>query len=105
MATDAEKTALIAYVGASASDATFAGQKVDEAWALVRRHMGDYASQVPAAIQQSAMYECAAKLWARKGAPNGQDSYLMDGTPMPIPRDPMVTAYPILDPFLPGGFA
>jgi hypothetical protein len=105
MATSAQIAALISYVGArAAADDSFAGAKYDEAFALVDAYVGT--NYVPPIIKEQATLEVAAKLWVRKSAPLGVAQFdTLDGSPIPTPRDPMVTAYPILDRFLPGGFA
>ena len=107
MASVEQVAALIAHVGGRATvDDAFAGAKWDEASALVRAYMGNEGNRVPAAIRTSATLEVAAKLWARRGAPNGSANFVtIDGAPVRAPLDPMVTAYPILGPFLSGGFA
>lgn len=106
MATATEIAALIAYVGGrTTTDDTFAGEKYDEAERLVARYIGDYRPHVPDAVYDQAVLEVGAKLWARKSAPNGSYQYIEDGVAISVPKDPMVTAGPILDRFLPGGFA
>ena len=105
MATVDQIADLIAYVGGRPTvDDAFAGSKYDEARALVDAYIGD--ESVPTAISGPAVLEVAAKLWARRGAANGTVQYdTMDASPMPTPRDPMVTVYPVLARFLSGGFA
>lgn len=107
MATSSQVAALISYVGGRAGvDDTFAASKYDEADQLVRNYCGAEVFDVPEVVLSSQVLEVAAKLWARRGASNGATNYAtIDGTPMPTPRDPMVTAYPVLDRFLSGGFA
>ena len=107
MASVEQVAALIAYVGGRPSaDDAFAGRKYDEAHAILTGYLDAEAHRVPAAVFNEQVLEVASKLWARKGAPNGQANYgTLDGTPMPAPRDPMVTTYPVLAPFLSGGFA
>ncbi|GAA4627274.1 hypothetical protein [Cellulomonas oligotrophica] len=109
MPTPEQIAALIEYVGAhdSEADEALAGRKYDEAAALVDRYIGaGYAHLVPATVRDEQVLEVASKLWQRRLAPNGDATYnTLDGAPTPAPRDPMAAAYPVLDRFLPGGFA
>lgn len=107
MATSEQIAALIAYRGGDSSrDTELAEACVDQAVALVDQRIGSYIESVPGAIYEAAVLECGSKLWLRKSAPMGSDSYTdPEGNFQPIPRDPMVTTYPILDPFLGPGFA
>jgi hypothetical protein len=106
MATPTQVAALIAYVGGrTGPDDVFAEAKYDEASALVDQYVG-VDNYVPAAVLDQAVLEVASKLWVRRSAPLGQAQYdTIDGAPILTPRDPMVTVYPTLDRFLPGGFA
>jgi hypothetical protein len=105
MATSAQIASLIAYVGArDSADDMFAGAKYDEAFALVDAYVST--NYVPPIVKEQAVLEVAAKLWVRKSAPLGVAQFdTLDGSPIPTPRDPMVTVYPTLDRFLPGGFS
>lgn len=110
MATNEQRDAVLAYVGARASSATdqaFAAAKYDEASALVLKYVGGAEqTAVPEEIVSGAILDVAAALWARKGAPQGQAQFdTIDSAPVSQPRDPMVSVYPVLNRFLEGGFA
>lgn len=100
--------ALIAYVGGIVgTDGALAESAYEQASALVAEYVGtDALATIPAAILDGAILEVGSKLWARRNAPMGTIQVdTIDGTPIPTPRDPMTTVYPVLDRFLPGGFA
>lgn len=85
-------------------DATFVGQCVDEARALVGQLVGKH--EPPTEILDRATIEAASELYHRRQAPNGISQFATpDGSPIRIARDPMNTARAILTPFLPLGFA
>lgn len=96
---------LTAYVGASPSDVAFVGECVETAEALVAAYVG--AAEVPAVIRDRAVMEVGSELFHRRQAPNGIAQFATaDGMPgVRVARDPMVSARPILAPFLPLGFA
>ncbi|MEV0890311.1 hypothetical protein [Promicromonospora sp. NPDC050262] len=107
---------VLAYVGATAApdDATFAAEKYLEAHALVVQLLlaadgTDLFDKLPEHVQTDVLpqqvLEVASKLWLRRNAPNGQMQYDMGGTTVLAPLDPLVTVRPLLEPFLPGGFA
>lgn len=100
---------LLAYIGGQASDTAFAQAKVDEALALLEQHAGDSAAVVPDPVWVGAVLEVAAKLYNRRSsaASAGSVAYGDGGDLVPaLPaKDPLVTVYATLAPFLPGGFA
>lgn len=65
--------------------------------ALVAGHIGAVET-VPEAIQDACVLEVAADLYHRKTTRNGVASFgEMDLTPFRVSRDPMASAYPMLD--------
>lgn len=90
---------LQAYVGGSDDDRTDYARDLATATALVAQHVG--ATAVPDAVLRSAILEVGAKLVMRRQSPTAD----FDGAVAIAPRDPMVTAYPLLAPFLAPGFA
>lgn len=97
-------TDLRGYVGAGDTDTDFVQQCWYEAEALVTRYVGEAA--VPDAVLGRASLEVGSELFHRRAAPNGVAQFAsLEGAPVRVARDPMVGAYPILNRFLPGGFA
>lgn len=86
------------YANAPIDDLDFVTTCTDTAIDLVAKYCGD--AQVPDIVRQSAQLEAGLKLIARRQAPNGAWS---DGTGAAIyaPRNVMITAGPLLDPYLP----
>lgn len=94
---------LATYVGAS-EDNPFIQACLDQATALVAGYVGT--AVIPEAIQDRAVVEVGSELYHRQKAPNGVAQFSsFDGAPVRVARDPMVGAYPILRPFIGGGFA
>lgn len=93
------------YVNATGDD-EFLAACWAEAEALVVRYIGASALP-PERIVTRATLEVGAELFHRRQAPGGITQFAtVDGpSPVRLARDPMLAAYPILDPFLPGGFA
>lgn len=61
---------------------------------------------VPIEILGRAFLEVGAELYNRRAAKNGIHQFATpDAPPVRIARDPMRAAYPILDPYIGGGFA
>lgn len=96
---------LQAYVGAGAADAAFVASCWTEADALVTEYVGT--ADVPAEVASRAALEVGAELFHRRQSPGGITQFAtVDGpSPVRMARDPMLGAYPLLDPYLPGGFA
>ncbi len=97
--------ALRAYVNTDATQDAYLGTCWAEAEALVTAHVGS--ASVPAAVHARAVLEVGAELYHRRNAPGGVIAAYADlgAAPVRVARDPMVAAYPLLAPYLPGGFA
>lgn len=104
---------LLEYVGGTAGvDTARAKAKYEEAHALVSQYVREVTiatTDAPAfaIVAREAVLEVGSKLWLRRNAPNGEAMYgdLEGAAPMLAPIDPLVTVYPTLSRFLPGGFA
>lgn len=70
---------------------------VSEAQFLVTRYAGPV---TPAEILALATVEVGAELWARRDAKGGIIAAFVDGPVTRLARDPMVAAYPLLDPWV-----
>lgn len=88
------------YVGGSAEDGTDYVGVVAAARALVDQHVG--ATIVPAAVLDQAVLEVGSKIASRRQL-NGVGGF--DSPGPSAPKDPMITVYQMLAPFLPAGFA
>lgn len=100
-------TDLAWYVQAVGPDDTdYAAQCSIEATELVESIVGTH--EVPVSVVDRAVLEVGADLYHRKAARSGLVQF-GGGTEAPavhrIPLDPLRTAWPILRPYLPGGFA
>lgn len=74
----------------------------DEQWA---KNLDPY-DYVSGWALDRAYLEVGAELFHRKSTKNAVAQFAApDGTPVRIARDPLVAAYPLLRPFLGGGFA
>ena len=91
---------LTTYVGGSAEDGTDYAAVLAAAVALIGRHVGS--TIVPAAVLDQAVLEVGSKIASRRQL-NGVGGF--DSPGPSAPRDPMVTVYQMLAPFLPAGFA
>lgn len=93
------------YCGAAATDAGFVAECLGQADALVTRFVGQVT--VPSAILDRAVIEVGSELFHRRQAPNGIAQFATaDGaSPIRVARDPMIAAYPILQPFTGVGIA
>lgn len=92
------------YVGAPASDDAFVAACLEQATSLVTQYVSF--ATVPADIVSRATLECGSELFHRRSAPNGIAQFATpDSAPIRVARDPMVGAYPILRPWVAGGFA
>lgn len=97
---------LAEYVHADATgEAAFLASCVSEAQELVGRYVGT--RTVPPATLDRALLEVAADLYYRRSTRNGvADFEGVEGlAPVRVNRDPLAAAYPILRPFVGGGFA
>lgn len=107
MATVEER--LRAYVGASEGDA-YVGECLASAGHLVGAYLdgGTFdPDNLPQAVVEQATIEVAAELFHRRQAPGGITQFAtVDGpSPVRMARNPMLAAYPILDPYLKAGLA
>ena len=94
------------YVGAGeTADDSFLSSCLEEARQLVGGYVG--ANKVPTPVKDRAVLDVAAELFHRRQAPGGIAQFAtFDGqSPVRLARDPMQAAYPILRPYLGGGFA
>jgi len=98
-------TDLKAYVNAPTADDDFVQQCWDEAIALVTKFVGT--KTVPAAITDRARIEVGQELYSRRAAPNGIAQYATfeGASAIRVARDPMVGAYPLLQPYVGQGIA
>lgn len=96
---------LQAYVNASSTaDLAFVATVLSEALELVAAFVGD--AVVPEAVRDRAVLEVGSELYHRRQAPNGiVQAAGLDVAPIRVARDPMVAAYPLLRPYVGGGFA
>ncbi len=94
---------LAAYVGAT-STTEFVAECWTTAGTLVARHIG--ARKVPDDVRDRATLEVGAELFHRRATKNAVAQFASpDAAPVRIARDPMVAAYPLLAPYVGGGFA
>lgn len=97
-----------AYVGAGTADAVYVAQCFAESEALVDNLITESTIKpVPLAIRDRCVLEAGSELFHRRQAPNGIAQFATpDGAaPVRVARDPLIGVYPILEPFLPLGFA
>lgn len=94
---------LKAWVNSSADQDTIVERCWDEATALVTNYVRERA--VPTVIFDRARLEVGAELFNKRSAPNGIAQFAtFDGVSTArVARDPMVAAYPLLNPVI-GGF-
>lgn len=95
-------TAAVEYQGSPAESATIA-QCAHDAAMLTGSYIGSLA--VPQEVANYAATEVARELHTRLGAPGGVLSSFAEAAPVRLARDPLTAAYPILAPYLGGGFA
>jgi hypothetical protein len=98
-------TDLKAYVNAPTADDTFVQQCWNEAIALVTKFVGT--ATVPDTIKDRARIEAGQELYSRRAAPNGIAQYATfeGASAIRVARDPMVGAYPLLQPYVGQGIA
>ena len=95
-------TDLREYVGATDDHQAFLETCLETATALVTAYIGE--TEVPEAVVDSALLEVSSKLFARRGSPNLQamgETFGSGG--VLVAKDPMVTAYPILNRYVVAG--
>lgn len=98
--------ALLSYVGGTAGvDDDRAAEVYSDAYGQVMRYLGTLElDETPSTgdvhdvkTVQNVVLEVGSKLWDRRNAPGGEVMVDTDGTPGRLaPRDPLVTAYPVL---------
>jgi hypothetical protein len=101
-------TNLESYVGADSSDSAYVEQCWAEALSLVSVYVGTITPVVaiPTEILDRAALEVGSELYHRRQAPNGVSQFAsFDGAPIRVARDPMLSAYPILQRYLGLGVA
>jgi hypothetical protein len=91
------------YVNSTNDQDTFVEQCWDEATQLVDAYIRD--RDVPNKLYDRARIEVGQELFNRRSAPNGIAQFAtFDGTTTQrVARDPMIGAYPILNPII-GGY-
>lgn len=99
-------TDLKSYVNASDLDDDFVEHCWDQAHLLVSNFCGTN-DTVPAKVLDRARIEVGQELFSRRAAPNGIAQFAtMDGSnAVRVARDPMVGAYPLLQPYVGQGIA
>jgi hypothetical protein len=107
-----DATALGLYVGltdaqAAGDGAPYLAECLTEAAGMVVAHEAGHSADVPDHAHYRAVLEVAAELHYRRQARGGIAMFTTGENPAPVrlARDPLTAAYPILAPYLPGGFA
>lgn len=97
--------ALKIYVNAPTADDAFITQCWNEAVALVTKFIGN--EFVPETVVDRARVEVGQELYSRRAAPNGIAQYATfeGASAIRVARDPMVGAYPLLQPYVGQGIA
>ncbi|MCI7688942.1 hypothetical protein [Trueperella pyogenes] len=104
IATDEITTALTDETRDSAPvDPDLAAKTARQAATLVGDYIGSVA--VPQSIALLAAVEVARELLTRQQAPGGVFSPFGEASPVRLARSPMKSAWAILAPYMPGGFA
>lgn len=99
-------TDLREYVGGLATDEAYLKTCLATATALVTSYIGAPLAEtdVPEDVVDSALLEVGSKLFARQQAPTTHAmGDTLGGGGMLVAKDPMVTAYPILNRFIVAG--
>jgi hypothetical protein len=74
------------------------------AWDLIANHIGT--AYIPDGVLDEAIYLTVSEMDTRRKSPGGVFAVYGDQEgAVRLSGDPLKMAYPILDPFLPGGFA
>lgn len=104
MATELSATDLSEWVGDDGRNETLVASCWETAITLVTNYVDPV--NVPQEILDRATLEVGAELFHRKAAKNGIVQFATPDAPATrIARDPMVAAYPLLDPFVKPGIA
>lgn len=99
-----DKEDLKDYVGASGADDDYIESCWDNATELVDQFIGD--SSVPDDVYDRACLEVGSELFHRRQAPNGVAQFqTLEGAPVRVARNPMLGAYPLLQPYVGLGVA
>lgn len=105
----ADDVRLAEYVGLPGGPTAFVTQCARDAAELVATWLGEWSALdpgVPFDVLDRAILEVGAELFHRKNTKNAVAQFATpDGSPVRIARDPMVAAYPLLRPWIGGGFA
>lgn len=93
---------LKSYVNSASTDDTFTEQCWNEATTLINAYIRD--RDVPNVVYDRARLEVGQELFNRRSAPNGIAQFAtFDGTQTQrVARDPLVGAYPLLNPIING---
>lgn len=100
--TDVDLEELRAYVnaGRQPADTKDLQGALDTGIALVAQHLRGILG-VPASVVRQAQLVASSEVWQRRNAPMGVSQFATtDGAPIRVNRDPMVTVYPMLAPFI-----
>lgn len=93
------------YVNADAT----ANRYLTTCWGTAAELVNTYVGtrQVPDSVLTRAVLDVASELFHRRNAPGGVMQQFTDlgAAPVRMARDPMLGAYPILAPYVGGGFA
>jgi hypothetical protein len=88
--------------GLAATDDTYLEKVLAAAQARVSKYVGDH--DVPSAVLDDAVRQCASELHARLSAPGGVAGFSsIDGGVIRVSADAMKPVYPMLDPWVPRG--
>jgi hypothetical protein len=86
------------YVGTD--ETTFPQDCLNTGHALVTRYIGDVTG-VPTHIHNQAVLNVASELFHRRSAPMGIAQFASnEGAPTRVARDPMISVYPLLLPYV-----
>lgn len=98
---------LAGYVETTRSDQSDACLRTGAALVDTYLSGGGAAESCPEEVRERAYLEVASELFHRKNSPQGVAQFsTFDGSaPVRTARDPMVAAYPLLRPYVAGGFA
>ncbi|GAA0959139.1 hypothetical protein [Frigoribacterium faeni] len=95
---------LRSYVGITARDDADLERALTTGVALVDQYVGS--AVVPVGVRDYSYLVAASEVFQRKSAPMGISQFATaDGAPMRVNRDPLVSVYPLLQPFVGLGFA
>lgn len=84
---------------------TEAARLTDQARIMIENHAGRSIDNVPGAILNLAIVAVARDLHTMAKAPGGVFSPFADAPAVRLARDPMKAAYPLISPYIKGGFS